>query len=123
MTGPSRLFSANKSLLVQYLGIDRELASLDKAGLQSPYQKFKAIINATPTVMGLSKDAEWKSQLDDGAAWIPNIVDFIHIFIAKTQFYLVWKHFSHPLMTDYESCNFGMNYMTNSSTVFIYCTE
>ena len=41
--------------------------------------------------MGLSKDAEWKSQFDDGAAWIPNIVDVIHIFIAKTQFYQVWK--------------------------------
>lgn len=91
VTGPSKLSSANKSLLLEYLGIDRELASLDKTGLQSAYQKFKAIINATPTVMGLSKDAEWKSQFDDGAAWIPNIVDFIHIFIAKTQFYQVWK--------------------------------
>ena len=91
VTGPSKLSSANKSLLLEYLGIDRELASLDKTGLQSAYQKFKAIINATPTVMGLSKDAEWKSQFDDGAAWIPNIVEFIHIFIAQTQFYQVWK--------------------------------
>ena len=32
-------------------------------------------------------------------------------------------HFSHPLTTDYWSCNCGMYYMTNSSTVFIYCTE
>ncbi|EDR02990.1 uncharacterized protein LACBIDRAFT_307791 [Laccaria bicolor S238N-H82] len=91
VTGPSKLSSANKALLLEYLGIDRDLASLDKAGLQSAYQKFKAIINATPKVMGLSKDAEWKSQFDDGAAWVPNIVDFIHIFIAKTQFYQVWK--------------------------------
>ena len=58
---------------------------------QSAIQKFKAIINATPTVMGLSKDAEWKMQFYDGAAWIPNIVEFIHIFLAKTQFYEVWK--------------------------------
>ena len=41
--------------------------------------------------MGLSKDAEWKMQFYDGAAWIPNIVEFIHIFLAKTQFYEVWK--------------------------------
>ncbi|EDR01844.1 uncharacterized protein LACBIDRAFT_332881 [Laccaria bicolor S238N-H82] len=69
------LSSANKALLLEYLGIDGDLASLDKAGLQSAYQKLKAIINATPTVMGLSKDAEWKSQFDDGAAWVPNIVN------------------------------------------------
>ena len=68
VTGPSRLSSANKSLLLEYLGIDRKLASLDKAWLQPAYQKFKAIINATSTVMGLSKDAEWKMQFYDGAA-------------------------------------------------------
>ena len=68
VTGPSRLSSANKSLLLECLGIDRELASLNKAGLQSAIQNFKAIINATPTVMGLSKDAEWKMQFYDGAA-------------------------------------------------------
>jgi len=27
----------------------------------------------------------------DGAVWVPNIVTFINIFIAKTQFYQVWK--------------------------------
>ena len=90
-TGPSRLSNANKALLLDYLGIDRDLASLDKSGLQSAYQKFKAITNATPKVMGLSKDAEWKSQFDDGAVWVPNIVTFINIFISKTQFYQVWK--------------------------------
>jgi len=90
-TGPSRLSNANKALLLDYLGIDRDLASLDKSRLQSVYQKFKAITNATPKVMGLSKDAEWKSQFDDGAVWVPNIVTFINIFIAKTQFYQVWK--------------------------------
>jgi len=90
-TGPSKLSNANKALLLEYLGIDRELASLDKSGLQSAYQKFKAITNAMPKVMGLSKDAEWKSQFDDGAVWVPNIVIFINIFIAKTQFYQVWK--------------------------------
>jgi hypothetical protein len=90
-TGPSKLSNANKALLLEYLGIDRELASLDKSGLQSAYQKFKAITNATPKVMGLSKDVEWKSQFDDGAVWVPNIIVFINIFIAKTQFYQVWK--------------------------------
>ncbi|KIJ93115.1 hypothetical protein K443DRAFT_13108 [Laccaria amethystina LaAM-08-1] len=90
-TGPSKLSNANKAPLLEYLGIDSELASLDKSGLQSAYQKFKAITNATPKVMGLSKDAEWKSQFDDGAVWVPNIVVFINIFIAKTQFYQVWK--------------------------------
>lgn len=91
VTGLSRLSNANKALLLEYLGIDRDLASLDKPGLQSAYQKFTAIIKATPKVTSLSKDAEWKSQFDDGAVWVPNIVDFIHIFIAKTQFYQVWK--------------------------------
>ena len=28
-----------------------------------------------------------------------------------------------PLTTDYQACNLDVDYMTNSSTVFIYCTQ
>jgi hypothetical protein len=56
--------------------------------------------------MGLAKDAEWKSQFEDGAVWIPNIVTFINIFVAKSQFYQFWKPLfsraqSYPDMRDW----------------------
>jgi hypothetical protein len=91
VTGPSKLSKQNKVLLLEYLGIDTELLSLEPSGLRSAYQKFKAIINATPKVMALGKDAEWKSQFEDGAVWVPSIITFIDIFIAKSQFYQNWK--------------------------------
>jgi hypothetical protein len=56
--GPSKLSKDNKDLLLEYLGIDINLPSLRPPGLCSSYQKFKAITNATPAVMGLAKDAE-----------------------------------------------------------------
>ena len=89
--GPSKLSKENKDLLLEYLGIDTSLPSLGPPGLYSAYQKFKAIMNATPKVMGLSKDAEWKAQFGDTHPWIPTIVHFIDIFVAKTQFYQFWK--------------------------------
>lgn len=39
----------------------------------------------------MSKDQEWKQQFGDSRPWVPNIVDFINIFIAKSQFYQVWR--------------------------------
>ena len=90
-----------------------KLPSLEASGLQSAYQKFKAITNATPKVMALGKDAEWKSQFDDGAVWVPSIITFIDIFIAKSQFYQTWKPLflraqEYPDMKDwldeYEDC-------------------
>jgi hypothetical protein len=78
-------------LILEYLGIDTDLPSLGPPGLCSAYQKFKAITNATPKVMGLSKDAEWKAQFGDAQPWIPTIVHFIDIFVAKSQFYQIWK--------------------------------
>ena len=90
MTGPSKLSKENRAFLLDYLGIDTELPSLETSGLQSAYQ-FKAITNATPKVMALGKDAEWKSQFDNGAVWVPSIITFIDIFIAKSQFYQTWK--------------------------------
>ena len=89
--GPSRLSKENKDLLLEYLGIDTGLPSLGPPGLRSAYQKFKAIINATPKVMGLAKDAEWKAQFNDTNPWLPTIVNFIDIFVAKSQFYQIWK--------------------------------
>jgi len=41
--------------------------------------------------MGLGRDAEWKAQFSDTHPWIPSIVHFIEIFIAKSQFYQIWK--------------------------------
>ena len=67
-----------------YLGIDTELPSLGPPGLCSAYQKFKAITNAIPQVMGLGRDAEWKSQFDDAPPWIPTVIHFIEIFVAKS---------------------------------------
>jgi len=76
---------------LEYLRIDIKLPSLGPPGLHSAYQKFKAIINATPRVMALGRDTEWKSQFGDSRAWIPTIVNFIDIFVAKSQFYQFWK--------------------------------
>jgi hypothetical protein len=89
--GPSKLSKEDKDLLLQYLGIDTDLPSLGPPGLCSAYQKFKVITNATPNVMGLAKDAEWKAQFGDAHPWIPTIVHFIDIFVAKSQFYQFWK--------------------------------
>ena len=89
--GPSKLSKEDKDLILEYLGIDTDLPSLGPPGLCSAYQKFKAIINATPKVMGLAKDAEWKAQFGDANPWVPTIVHFIDIFVAKTQFYQIWK--------------------------------
>jgi hypothetical protein len=104
--GPSKLSKADRDLLLEYLGIDTDLPSLGPAGLCSAYQKFKAITNATPKVMGLAKDAEWKAQFGDGHPWVPTIVHFIDIFVAKTQFYQIWRPtFSraqeYPVMKDW----------------------
>jgi hypothetical protein len=89
--GPSKLSKEDKDLLLEYLGIDTDLPSLGPPGLCSAYQKFKAITNATPKVMELARDAEWKAQFGDTHPWIPTIVHFIDIFVAKTQFYQFWK--------------------------------
>ena len=89
--GPSKLSREDKDHLLEYLGIDCELPYLEPAGLLSSYQKYKVITEATPHVIALSNDQEWKQQFGDGQAWVPNIVDFINIFIAKSQFYQVWR--------------------------------
>jgi hypothetical protein len=89
--GPSKLSKEDKDLLLEYLGINIDLPSLGPPGLCSAYQKFKAITNATPKVMGIAKDAEWKAQFGDGHPWLPTIVHFIDIFVAKSQFYQIWK--------------------------------
>ena len=78
-------------MLLQYLGIDTKLPKLGPAGLPAAYQKYKAIINASAQVIGLSKDDEWKAQFSDLHVWTPGIVDFINIFIAKSQYYNIWK--------------------------------
>jgi hypothetical protein len=89
--GPSKLSKEDKDLLLEYLGINIDLPSLGPPGLRSAYQKFKAITIATPKVMGIAKDAEWKAQFGDRHPWLPTIVHFIDIFVAKSQFYQIWK--------------------------------
>jgi hypothetical protein len=89
--GPSKLSKEDKDLLLEYLGIDTDLPSLEPPGLRSAYQKFKAITNAAPKVIGIAKDAEWKAQFGDTNPWLPTIVHFIDIFVAKSQFYQIWK--------------------------------
>ena len=63
--GPSKLSKEDKDMLLEYLGINTDLPSLGPPGLCSAYQKFKAVISATPKVMGLAKDSEWKAQFSD----------------------------------------------------------
>lgn len=89
--GPSKLSRDNKILLLEYLGIDSELPYLGPAGLPSAYQKFKAITAAFTHVMGLGTDDEWKANFPDMHPWIPSITDFINIFVAKSQFYNIWR--------------------------------
>ena len=47
VSGPSKLSKEHKALLLDYLGIDRDLSSLEPSGLHTSYQKFTAIVNAT----------------------------------------------------------------------------
>ena len=81
--GPSKLSREDKNLLLEYFGIDCKLPYLEPPGLPSSSQKYKAITEATPHVIALSKDQEWKQQFGNGRAWVHNVVDFINIFIAK----------------------------------------
>ena len=91
VSGSSKLSKKHKAPFLDYLGIDRDLSSLEPSGLHTSYQKFTAIVNATPKVVSLGKDEEWKAQFDGAAVWVPNIVTFIDIFIAKSQFYQFWR--------------------------------
>ena len=81
--------------------------------LKKVAKSYSPVRNATPKVMALGKDAEWKSQFDNGAIWVPSIITFLDIFIAKSQFYQKWKPLflraqEYPDMKDwldeYEDC-------------------
>ena len=76
---------------MEYLGIDTDLPSLGPPGLRTAYQKFKAITNTNSQVIGLGRDSKWKAQFGDERPWIPTIVNFIDIFVAKSQFYQFWR--------------------------------
>ena len=106
IAGHSKLPKEDKDLLLGFLEIDTELPYLGPSGLCSAYQKFKAIINATPQVIGLGKDAKWKAQFGDTYPWVPTIIHFINIFVAKSQFYQIWKPLfsqaqEYPVMKDW----------------------
>ena len=40
--------------------------------------------------MNLGRDSNWKAQFGDECSWISTIINFIDIFVAKSQFYLFW---------------------------------
>ena len=48
VSGPSMLSKEHKALLLEYLGIDRDLSSLEPSGLCTSYQKFTGIVNVSP---------------------------------------------------------------------------
>jgi len=57
-------------------------------------------------VIGLGKDAKWKAQFGDTYPWVPTIIHFINIFVAKSQFYQIWKPLfsraqEYPVMKDW----------------------
>ncbi len=56
--------------------------------------------------MALGKNVEWQAQFSDTHAWIPTIINFIDIFVAKSQFYQIWKPLfscaqEYPVMKDW----------------------
>ena len=48
VSGPSKLSKEHKALLLEHLGIDRDLSSLEPSGLHTSYQKFTATVNVSP---------------------------------------------------------------------------
>lgn len=60
-------------------------------GLSTAYAKYKAIVLNIPAVIALGTDDEWKAQLEDPTPWIPHVPQFIDIFVAKSQYYDVWR--------------------------------
>lgn len=93
--GPTNLSRANQDGLLRYLHIDLELPYLGPPGLHSMYPKYKEIARVTDhkLIEGLRNNAQWRSYLEDNSlhVWQPTLMDFIHIFVAKSQFYDNWK--------------------------------
>ena len=93
--GPTNLSRADQDGLLGFLDIDLELPYLGPSGLHSMYPKFKEIARVTDhkLIEGLHNNAKWRSYLEENGLhnWQPTLMDFIHIFVAKSQFYDNWK--------------------------------
>jgi hypothetical protein len=91
--GPSTLPIKHKEALLTFVGIPTELPRLGPASLRTAYAKFKVLTNSSTKMQGLRSNKEWTEHLEDLGveAWVPNFVDLVQIFIAKSQFYSGWK--------------------------------
>lgn len=90
MGGPSKLPRERIETILTFLGIDSKLPTLGPPGLASAFQKWKAIEGALNTILALKKNEEWKALVDDDP-WTIIFPDFVDIFVAKSQFYKVWR--------------------------------
>jgi len=90
--GPSTLSTIQKEALLTFLGIDIELLHTGPS-LHDYYTKYKALVNANNTMLGLRTNKEWPIHLEEQGVdlWTPVFVDLINVFKAKSQYYSIWK--------------------------------
>ncbi|KAF8812166.1 hypothetical protein BYT27DRAFT_7221213 [Phlegmacium glaucopus] len=93
--GPTNISRADQDGLLGYLRIDLELPYLGPPGLHSMYPKYKEIARVADHKLmeGLRNNTQWRSYLEENGlhVWQPTLMDFIHIFVAKSQFYDNWR--------------------------------
>jgi hypothetical protein len=91
--GPFSLSTEHKEALLTFLEIPTELLSQDPQSLHTAYAKFKVLNNSSAQMGVLRSSQEWTDHLAELGVpyWVPIFVDLVNIFIAKTQFYSLWK--------------------------------
>jgi hypothetical protein len=91
--GLSSLSTEHKEALFTFLEIPTELLSQDPQLLHTAYAKFKVLNNSSAQMGALQSSQELTDHLAELGVpyWVPIFVDLVNIFIAKTQFYSLWK--------------------------------
>ncbi|KAF8961698.1 hypothetical protein BDZ97DRAFT_1759713 [Flammula alnicola] len=98
-TGPSTLPVPHKEALLTFLEIDTSLPYLGFPAvsvLRACFSKYKELDRVAETMEKLRNNDHWRRHVDQAGLeyWQPTYVDLVNIFVAKSQFYSVWKkHF------------------------------
>ena len=87
--GPSPLSREHQDLLLGFLEIDISLPDLGPPGIHSAYQKYIEIIRVKKIFEKLATNASWAHYLRDAQEnfWTVTFIEFVDIFIAKSQYY------------------------------------
>lgn len=78
--------------LFQFLDIAPSIVTLG-CGFCENYQKHKIITRTSLIVQCLCSNSDWKAHLEAASLpfWVPTLVQFVEIFIGKSQYYKRWR--------------------------------